>query len=59
MENLKGQDRSLDLDVNGKRVLKLILKKYARGGGVVWIHLAQDKDQWRVLVNTAMNLRVP
>jgi hypothetical protein len=24
-----------------------------------WIHSAQDKDQWRDLVNTAMNLRVP
>jgi hypothetical protein len=27
--------------------------------GVDWIHLAQDRDQWRVLVNTVMNLRVP
>jgi hypothetical protein len=27
--------------------------------GVDWIHLAQDRDQWRVLVNTAMNFRVP
>jgi hypothetical protein len=24
-----------------------------------WIHLAQDRDQWRALVKTAMNLRVP
>jgi hypothetical protein len=24
-----------------------------------WIDPAQDGDQWRVLVNTAMNLRVP
>jgi hypothetical protein len=23
-----------------------------------WIDLAQDRDQWRVLVNTVMNLRV-
>jgi len=27
--------------------------------GVDWIQLPQDKDQWRVLVNTIMNLRVP
>jgi hypothetical protein len=27
--------------------------------GMDWIDLAQDRDQWRALVNTAMNLRVP
>jgi hypothetical protein len=26
---------------------------------VEYIHLAQDRDQWRSLVNTVMNLRVP
>jgi hypothetical protein len=24
-----------------------------------WIHLAEDRDQWWVLVNTVMNLQVP
>jgi hypothetical protein len=28
-------------------------------GGMDWIHLAQDSGQWRDLVNTVINLRVP
>jgi hypothetical protein len=28
-------------------------------GGMDWIGLAQDMDQWRTLVNALMNLRVP
>jgi hypothetical protein len=27
--------------------------------GMDWIDMAQDRDQWRALVNTVMNLRVP
>jgi hypothetical protein len=27
--------------------------------GVDWIHMAQDTDQWRAVVNTVMNLRFP
>jgi hypothetical protein len=29
-----------------------------RMGGMDWIGLAQDRNQWRALVNTVMNLRV-
>jgi hypothetical protein len=25
-------------------------------GGMDWIHLAQNRDQWRALANTVMNL---
>jgi hypothetical protein len=28
-------------------------------GDVDWIHLAQDRDRGRAVVNTVMNLRVP
>jgi hypothetical protein len=28
-------------------------------GGVDWIDLVQDRDQWRAHVKTVMNLRVP
>jgi hypothetical protein len=28
-------------------------------GDVDWIHLSQNMDRWRALVNTVMNLRVP
>jgi hypothetical protein len=37
------------------------IKTYLREigwGGVSWIDLAQDRDQWRAHVNTVMNIRV-
>jgi hypothetical protein len=27
--------------------------------GMDWIHQSQDRDQWRALVSTVLNLRVP
>jgi hypothetical protein len=38
--------------------IKMVLREIG-WGGVDWIHLAQDRDQWRASVNTVMNLRVP
>jgi hypothetical protein len=26
--------------------------------GVEWVHVPQDRDRWRALVNTVMNLRI-
>jgi hypothetical protein len=53
LENLKGRDYSEHLDVDGKIILEWIGWE-----DVDWIHLAQDRDQWRAVVNTVMNLRV-
>jgi len=37
------------------------IKKYLNetGWGMDWIHLAQDREKWRALVNTVMKFRVP
>jgi hypothetical protein len=37
--------------------IKMDLKEIGYGGKD-WIDLAEDRDQWRTLVNTLMNLRV-
>jgi len=37
--------------------IKMDLRKVGEVG--YWMELAQDRDRWRVLVNTVMNLRVP
>jgi hypothetical protein len=37
--------------------IKINLKEI-RWGGIDWIYLAQDRDQWRALVNIVMSLCV-
>jgi hypothetical protein len=44
-----------DIGVDGEDNIKLDLKEIG-WEGVDWIHL--DRDQWRAVVNTLMNLRV-
>jgi hypothetical protein len=57
-ENQKERDHLEDQDVGGWTILKRILREI--GWDVIdWIDLAQDRNQWRALVNTRMNIRVP
>jgi hypothetical protein len=55
-ENVKVRDHSKDISIDGKVILEWIL-----GTGwesVKWVHLTQNKDQWRGFMNTIMCLRV-
>jgi hypothetical protein len=54
----KERDHWEDEDVRGWTILKWILEKY---DGMEWIGLIWRRigDQWRSLVNTALNFRVP
>jgi hypothetical protein len=56
LENLKGRDHAEYVTIDERIILERILEK--RWEVMDWIHLAQDRDQWRALVNTVMNLRV-
>jgi hypothetical protein len=55
-ESQKERDHWEDQDVGKWTILKYILERY---NGMDWIDMAQDRDQWRVLVNTVLNIRVP
>jgi hypothetical protein len=61
--------RSLVGKPEGKRPLRRPRRKWENNikmdlreiiwGGMDWIDLAQDMDQWRAVVNRVMNLLVP
>jgi hypothetical protein len=46
-----------DQGIGGLTILRWNLKEI-RWHGMEWIDMAQDRDQWRVLVNTVLSLRV-
>jgi len=57
LEKLKGREHSEDIDVNGKTILELILGKHGRK---LWTGcVTQDRDQWRDIMKTVMNIWVP
>jgi hypothetical protein len=62
MHNFGGKPRGKDtLGRSGRRRednIKVDLRQIG-WGGVEWIHLAQNRDQWRALVSTVMNILVP
>jgi hypothetical protein len=53
-ESPKERDHSEDRDVGGKMGSEWILGILA---GADWIQLARDRDRWRALVNTVMNIQ--
>jgi hypothetical protein len=54
---LKERGNYENLDVGGDNI-KIDLREI-RWSLMDWIDEAQDRDQWRALMNTAMNLLVP
>jgi hypothetical protein len=64
MEEGRGVHKVLVGKSEGKRprrrredIIKMDLEEVGRGYGD-WMELAQDRDRWRALVSTVMNLRV-
>jgi len=57
--NLKERDHFENPGVDGRIILRWILRKWVGGGCTDWIDMAQDRDRWRTHVNAVMNLRIP
>jgi hypothetical protein len=57
-ESQKERDHWEDQDVGGWTILHIMDLGEIGWDGRDWIELAQDRDQWRALVNTVMNSRI-
>jgi len=55
---LQGRDHLGDPGVDGRIILRWILRKWDVGG-MDWIELAKERDSWLTLVSAVMNFRVP
>jgi hypothetical protein len=55
---VRERDHLEDPGIDGKIILRWIYRKW-NVEFMDWIELAQDRDRWRALVNTIINLRVP
>jgi len=47
-----------ELGIDGRTIIKMILKKERGRRGVAWIDPTHKGDGWRAVVNTVMNLQV-
>jgi hypothetical protein len=57
-DKLKRRDDSEVLCIGGRIIIRMDLREII-WELVDWMHLPQYMDQWRALVNTVMNLRLP
>jgi hypothetical protein len=54
-------ERKIPLEIPRRRCVDNIKMDLREIGwdGMDWIDLAQDRDQWKAILNTVMNLQVP
>ena len=56
-ENLRERDHLEDLGIDGRLILKWMIKNW--NGGMDWSDLVQDRDRWVAFVNAVINFRFP
>jgi len=57
-ENLRERNHLGDPEIDGRIVLRWILRKW-HVGGMDYVELAQDRDRWLDVMNEVMKLWVP